>query len=142
MSTESPQRDFLIFLKIYDIINYKKKKRKSDMKFLWCDMQKLQEFKKDNLKWIHPIDHNEVIDQCAENPCVVSLGFREVHLNTLRAMAQAGVDAIIHFHIQAEDIYRRERPTTCKFKDREILFNICKENGWDVIYDDEIERFA
>ena len=113
------------------------------MKFLWCDMQKLQEFKKDNLKWINPIDCDEVIDWCAENPCIVSLGFREIHLKTLRAMAQAGVDAIIHFHIHAEDTYRKNNPyTTCRFKDREMLFSICKENGWDIIYDDEIERFA
>lgn len=113
------------------------------MKFLWCDMQKLQEFiKKDNLKWISPIDCDEVVDWCAEDPCIVSLGFREIHLKTLRAMAQAGVDAIIHFHARAEDIYRKECPyKTGIFKNREIL-SICKENGWDIIYDDEIERFA
>ena len=112
------------------------------MKFLWCDDNEMMSYEKTHANWIKPINYHEVISHCTEEieDCVVSIGRRPCHLATLEAMANAGVDAIVHIHHLAETDFRKEHPSPATVEES-TLVDICKENGWTLIYDDELEQY-
>ena len=79
----------------------------------------------------------ETIDQVVKfcfsiDNSIVSIGTRMAHLNAVNAISRAGADPIIHYH------YADEKDCNTEIRDK--IINVCKENGWFVIIDDEINE--
>lgn len=112
------------------------------MKFLWCDEREMIPYEKTPANWLKPMNHDEVVRHCIEEAgdCVVSIGRRPCHLATLEAMEDAGIDAIVHMHHWAETEFRKEHPSASAVEES-TLVDICKENGWTLIYNDELEQY-
>ena len=112
------------------------------MKFLWCDDNEMTSYEKTPANWLYPMNDDEVVEHCIKETgdCVVSIGRRPCHLKALETMENKGVDAIVHIHHWAETEFRKEHPAVSAVEES-TLVDICKENGWTLIYDDELEKY-
>ena len=91
------------------------------------------------------------LDDCVNvlrtNPeYILSIGTRNVHRNTLQECEDQGLDPVVHLHLKAERHHylvttgpAESYGELCIYEEQ--IRDMCKENGWILLIDDELQEY-